>query len=536
MELTAISRRSLYYCYVGMNVLLMAVSVFSFAWADIKAANNYILFYRFGFFECLVFMSALVFSCVGATERNTLADVCFVPRERSFLAKYFAYYLAESVVVLYPIIFILCGISGYEYSLSYTAQALFVHVTRLLVMIFLAHTIGFIAGYITKHYMAVTVAIPAVCIFTVINVYVFDLFGCDFSFSDALPTLFSTNMVYGNNPIYIFSSPWYDLVRLTRDLTFVFGSFALCFILSMLLSKKKLVFGAVAALCITACFCSVTTYFNVFPEKYVYEEQAVLFPVSPLASEDHILTASGTVELGVVSKLCIDVTANDENKDGIISFALDSSFKINTLTLDGKEAVYDRNNDRVNVYGYDGGILHMEYAGRPFYSGFNGLVSIYASVKSAVLPVGFAFLPLTGNESETAYDLTVTARNTVVSSLDCVETSSTATGKRCFKVSGCSRFASLFCGYFDSFERDGVTVYHAAYDKTSDFKGHGFDWVFSDLGSRRDYSDIEGDGISPFTDIEKSQCKKLFLIGYGFDSSGFPCVFDGCVFKNFGDD
>lgn len=538
MELKNLRRSKLYWGYLVVNLLIYGMNVY--ATLTISAANSYFLLYSILYFELILFVSNFAFASFVAAKENRIAELCFADRGNAFLAKYLACFLLELPLCLYPFLHNLIGGIAQSLSFTYTVTAIADHTLRCLVMALVSHTLGFALGYLLKNVLTVLLSIPLVCLFSFVNSFLFQYLGLEEDSNWC--NLLSINKMFslsGTKIIYI--GPTMGLLFWVKNAVLVLGSLALALAVAGLFKRRNkallLSFSAGATvLCLVCGF----SFFRLFPRKYDYVQQSVLYPQSRSATQDQVVSCRGTVELGEWSSFALDLEVQDQNQDGAFSFALDPCFKISSLQQGGKSVSYKREGQTVTckLQADQAGpiALSLHYKGRPYYATDYRNADIFSGTKSAMLPVGFAFLPLTGAEEATAYDLTVYAKNTVLSNLDqaadWMDPGNTLT-KKAYHFQGESRTVALFCGYFSSFEKDGITVYHAKYDSLTDYE----DKAEVALSLRkRNYLGNGSEVLMEWEEGERESCDKMFLINYYCNSCGFPCVFDGCIYRECGTD
>lgn len=537
-EVKNLLRSKTYLLFLLLNAVLTAVSLSTFS--ATLAANNYYRFFRFGFFELLVFASTFILAVIAGKSPNRLAEITFADKGCQFIAKFTAYFVFELPLLIYPIVYSLVN-SNYLSDTIYTASAVLLHTSRLFVVILFAHTCGFVISYLTKNTLSVLLVLPLLALFSVFNNFVLGVFGLCDEMGDLIPSLFSFNMLFGELPLDTYAGPRFDVLNLCKNLNFVFFCLSVVLVMFFFLRRKKaslsgIIISVSAAACAVLCITSVCTFIKLFPTEYDYTYHAILSPDSPEATGDHIIKCAGEVTLGEWSEFSVDISAEDRNDDDMITFGLDDCFEIKEISANGKALRFDRNGKIVNIFDADvTETIRIKYRGRPFYKTDTSNGEIHTSAFCGALPVGFAFLPITGSGDTTEYDLNVKAKNTVVSNLSCDYSDGylgATVDYNTYRFKGESSAVCMFYGYFDSFEKDGVTVYHGKYDDLSDYENEGFIRAFR--YRKRNYSGSGGDKLQEVSDNEKRNCKKLFLIYYTYHSSTFPCYFDNCVYYGYG--
>lgn len=529
-------RSKLYWGYLIVNLLIFGMHLYAIS--KVSLANSYFSFYPILYFQLILFASNFAFSSFVATKKNCIAEICFADRGATFMGKYLACFLLELPLCLYPFLCNLIGGVSQSLPFTYIVTAIGEHTLLCVTMTVVSHTLGFVLGYLLKNVLTVLLSVPLVCLFSFVNSYVFRYLGleedCNWSNLFTLNRMFSMSWRES-----IYAGPSMDLLFWVKNAVLVLGCLALVLAITGLFRRRcktlTLVFSAGAA---AFCVVFAAFFFRLFPQEYDYVQQSVLYPQSRSATQDQIVSCKGTAELGEWSSFALDLEVQDRNEDGAVSFALDPCFKISLLQQEGKAIFYEREGQTVTCKldaAQAGSVtLSLRYKGRPYYATDYANADIYTGAKSAFLPVGFAFLPLTGSDDATAYDLTVYANNTVVSNLDqavdWVDAGDTLT-KKAYHFQDVSRTVAIFCGYFTSFEKDGVTVYRPKYDFLNDYEGK-----FEGLSklSKRNYLGSGPDVLMSWEEGEPENCDKMFLINYCCNSGGFPCVFDGCIYWDYG--
>ena len=537
MEHKNLRRSKLYWGYLIVNLLIFAFNIYAIS--TVHAANSYFSLYTITYFELILFVSNFAFSSFVAAKENRIAEICFADGGTAFMGKYAACLLLELPLCLYPFLHNSMGIILQPVSFSYAVAAIGEHTLRCAVMVVVSHTLGFVFGFLLKNVLTVLLSVPCVCLFSFINNYAFEFFGATAEESNWANLLSINRMFSVNWEEIVYAGPVIDLLFWIKNAVLVLGCLALVLGIAGCFKRrnKAALFGFSAGAAVLCMVCAVS-FFRLFPQEFDYVHRSVLFPQSKSATQDQIVSCQGTVDLGEWSRFTLELEVRDRNGDGEISFALDPCFDISLLQQEGKVVSYERTEQTVVCRIFSPQAEHinlsLQYKGRPYYATDYANADIYTGIKSTALPAGFAFLPLTGAEETTAYDLTVYAKNTVLSNLDQAadwsDEGDTFT-KKAYHFQGESRTVSLFCGYFTSFEKDGITVYHAKYDARGDYKD-GFERTL--ILPKRNYL---GSGAEVCKDLEEAELEtidKMFLINYRCNSSGFPCVFDGCVYRDYG--
>ena len=535
METKNIIRSKIYFLFLTVNVLIALVS--AWAMSSVEAANNYYRFYAVLYFELLIAVSSFAFSSFMAGKQNTIANVCFIHAPSAFIGKYLTVFILQLPVCLFSVIYNLCGIAQYEFNLSYTFSAVWVHGIRTLTALFIFHTAGYILGYLIKNPLCVLLSVPTLLIFSFLNESLFSFFNPSVTDESIITSLLTTNVMYLAVREIGYAGPIYDMLDFTKSLFFLFMCLTLIlFPCTFIAKKRKIIYSAVSAIMDIACTVSIFAFIEFSPQSYAYAKEAVLYPESPNSTGDYIEICHGSIDLGQWSDFSIDIKAVDKNADGKITFSLDKCFKIESFILNGKEAQYKRDGNTVSCEAEKQNEISLKYSGRAYYKTDNhGYADVFTMAHSACFPVGFAFVPLTGYADVTSYDLTVNAQNTVVSNLDYASkvTSEGVTFEKVpYRLTGDSSTVAIFCGYFESFDYNGIPVYTAKYDHLSDYAGNGIQPVYT--VPKLDYMPDEGkDPLAEVTEEELASIKKIFLIDYACDTRGFPCFFDDVVYRNY---
>ena len=535
METKNIIRSKIYFFFLTVNVLIAIVS--AWAMSSFDAANNFYRFYGVLYFELLIAVSSFAFSSFMAGKQNTIANVCFIHAPSAFIGKYLTVFILQFPVCMFSVIYNLCGIAQYEFDLSYTFSAVWVHGIRTLTALFIFHTFGYILGYLIKNPLCVLLSVPTLLIFSFFNESLFSFFNPSVTDESIITSLLTTNVMYLGTRNIGYAGPIYDILDFVKSLFFLFMCLTLIlFTCTFIAKKRKITYSAVSVIMIIACTVSVFAFIEFSPQSYVYAKEAVLYPESPNSTGDYIEKCHGSIDLGQWSDFSIDIKAVDKNADGKITFSLDKCFKIESFILNGKEIQYKRDGNTVSCEAEKQNEISLKYCGRAYYkTDIYGYADVFTMAHSACFPVGFAFVPLTGYADVTSYDLTVNAQNTVVSNLD-YASQVTAEGvtfeKVPYRLTGESSTVAIFCGYFESFDYNGIPVYTAKYDYLSDYAGYGIQVVYT--ARKMDYIPDEGkDPLTEVTEEELASIKKIFLIDYACDTRGFPCFFDNVVYRNY---
>ena len=506
--------------YLFIFLIFGGYAFFSFQLLSDSYYSNYVVF-----FDTLTFMDAVMYVLLFSVavffsqQKNTLENICFVPRSKSVGVKFLSVIVCSSTICVIPFAFML--ISGIVEKVG----ALFVFISvvygvlRWLVIILIAQTFGFLIGYITNSVYSYLFAIPFTILNTFLNEYLFNwLFSGDSNRMYSFSHYFSSQQKFAVGMPVEYRGPVVDTEFFVKFLISVFLCLTIFFIIIQI-AKKKFTFKAMSGAVVSAVFLCIFSafYFPLHPVRYSNEEKLY---ISGYKTQPYKITSySGNISLKEWAEYDIAVGVKGTGDAESVTLRIDESLDIKSLEIGGRTADFERSGDLLTVHSPDD---ELRCRGRISYVSNANSMNIYTSAVSCALPPDFAFLPkIDGDKSQKQYDLKIKSGNTLISNLDMEEQGDI------YIISDSASTACFFSGFLTQTEKDGITFYYASCDKLTDH-----DEIYRIFREDSNlYFDHEKNEIVEGKWEEKP---KVFIIYYMYGTNAFAVPYDDFVMLHFG--
>ncbi len=510
--------------YLFVFLIFGGYVFFSFQLLSDSYYSNYVVF-----FDTLTFMDTVMYVLLFSVavffsqQKNTLENICFVPRSKSVGVKFLSVIVCSSTICLIPFAFMMISGIAEKVGTLFVLLSVVYGVSRWLVIILIAQTFGFLIGYITNSVYSYLFAIPLTVLNTFLNKYLFRwLFSGDINKMYSFSHYFSSQQKFADGMPVEYRGPVVDAEFFVKLFISVFVFLTIYFIIIQI-ARKKVTLKAMSGTLISAAFLCIFSvfYFQLHPVRYMNEEKLY---ISGYERQPYEITSySGNISLKELAEYDIAVGIKRTGNSDSVTLRLDESLDIKSLEIGGEIAHFEREGDLLTVRVEDDEFsLRLCCRGRISYVSNANSMNIYTSAVSCALPPDFAFLPkIDGDKSQKQYDLKIKSGNTLISNLDMQKQGDI------YIISDSASTACFFSGFLTQTEKDGITFYYASCDKLTDH-----DEIYRIF--REDsklYFDHEKNEIVEGKWEEKP---KVFIIYYMYGTNAFAVPYDDFVMLHFG--
>ncbi len=500
--------------WVSFWVTGLGLGAFLFLLSGNNTFINYVTEYgAFTYFEPIILIVSYGFTVYYLKMETALEAICLYTKAEIYIGKTLAIMLDSLLLCTFAVLYVCINAIVQKTGLLFTITALFHMCFLWTMMILSAESAASFICHCVKGAAAYVLCIPVTVFFSFMNRFVFFPFSSKGEAS-RLSAFFSIQnpFIYGANIEY--AGARMDLFHIAKFFYVAVGAAVILCLLFLLLSHKKKIAAAIFSVLSLLEICCILLWLWAFPQPYDADKK--LFVSTDISQGSEILGYSGNISLGEYCSVKCSVSLEPHGQENI-RFRLDQCFTIGSLRVDKEELSFERDGDYVVVSLPDNMEdqiqLDFHYTGRIYYVSNVDVVSLYASRYSAALPARFALLPaLDGDSANKQYDLTVTAHNTLVSNLDV-----DAISRNVYHVNGVSNTCSLFMGYIEEYEEDGVLFYHAKYNRLTDYRT-----LYAGTLNRKRLDAFTGE----ISEANVAKPKKVFLLYSHYKNPGFPIQYD----------
>lgn len=478
---------------------------------------SFLLLNTFAYLEVAVAIFSFCLAVYFIRQRDTLEKVCLIPETKCRVIKVTALIIASSIICLLPLIYCSVIAVSQQVGFSYCFMTIVFYCAKWLAIIVLMETMGSLLGYIVKSPFIYLLVLPIVIICSFLNQDFFGALRLVSIIPEWIKTLISIQNMYVEALNIDYAVPRLNLLFLNKLIAMLAFSALLLYLLYFAVSKKRRTSQTVCMLVLIAvCGLTAFGYSSLFPTEYSTEDK--LYYDKDKASTYAVTSCKGEITLSEFCKFDCTVTISNNGSGEPLYLHLDRSLKPKKVLCGSKALEYRREGDYLiiedeRVSEKEESEINIVYSGRINYINNISVVDIFASTYYAALPPNFAFLPMIdGDCGEKTYDLSVKAKNTVISNLF-VENSSSDI----YHLSGTSDTVCMFEGFFSERTKNGTTYYSAKYGA-----------IGGDLEKEYESSmtfDHWNYKTMNLTDEAYPSPNKVFQIYYYYDTGGFPTLY-----------
>lgn len=470
------------------------------------------------YFELLLLAIPFCIAVYYLRESISLEISCLFSKSQIYVCKCISIIFTTLLFNAIPIVFIIIAAISEGTDLLFTASALIYFIMRWSMLIITAQSIASFFTCISPSPIVYILCVPTTILFSHLNQSLFFVLGIK---SDLIVSFFSMQKLFVNAMDIDYSGARVDLFLTCKELYVVVGASIVLAVLYLFFSsqKRKGIFLLGCLIILQTCIISLWAY--LYPRVYTSDEKIYCTDYPEQISR--ISSYSGKVTLDEICSVNCDIEVNSLGQDRVV-FRLDECFKLDFVKHEGKNLDHFREGDYITVFVpviNEPFILTFKYSGRVYYLSDIYSVNIFSTRYCSALPARFAFIPIIDGEySSKKYIFEVTAHNTLISNLAVKQLNSTS-----YSVSGEAVTCSLFSGYFDSYEENGITFYRARYNQITDYAS-----VYKKSLEYRIFDPFK----SELADRTYPKPDKVFLIYGMYGAAGFPIVYDDYVLLNYG--
>ena len=198
--------------YLFVFLIFGGYVFFSFQLLSDSYYSNYVVF-----FDTLTFMDTVMYVLLFSVavffsqQKNTLENICFVPRSKSVGVKFLSVIVCSSTICLIPFAFMMISGIAEKVGTLFVLLSVVYGVSRWLVIILIAQTFGFLIGYITNSVYSYLFAIPLTVLNTFLNKYLFRwLFSGDINKMYSFSHYFSSQQKFADGMPVEYRGPVVD--------------------------------------------------------------------------------------------------------------------------------------------------------------------------------------------------------------------------------------------------------------------------------------------------------------------------------------